>query len=365
MKKQCGIGTVVTAALVIFSAIAAQESPACTGIRLEAKDGSAIFARTMEFGTDIVSFNLIAVPRDYVYKGQTSSQAPGMSWKTQYAHVGFAPFGMPLVGDGINEKGLSCGAFFLPGYAKFENMTDHARTISCLDLTSWILGTCATVAEVRERLPKIHVCGAMLEAWGIIPPLHYVVTDEMGNSIVIEYVDGKLTIYDNKIGVITNAPTYDWHLTHLRNYIGLRAVNDPYIDINGMKLEQFGQGSGAIGLPGDFTPPSRFVRAAFLVQETYPAKDADEGIATAFRILNQFDIPMGTIRNIQGNKVICDTTQWTSAADLKNRKYFFHTYNNRSVRMVDMNKLDLNAPGIKSLNVQNQGPIEDLSAKLK
>jgi len=367
MNKQRGIGLSVIGAIAVLSVMAAVESQACTGIRLKTKDGDTVFARTMEFGAEMVSFDLIAVPRAYTYKGHTPSQAPGMAWKAQYAHAGFGPFGMPMVADGLNEKGLACGAFFFPGYAKYETVTevDYPQTISCLDLTAWILSTCATVAEVRERLPKIHVCGAVLDAWGIIPPLHYVVTDDTGDSIVIEYVEGKLSIYDNKIGVITNSPTYDWHLTNLRNYIGLKAVNDPAISINSMKLEQFGQGSGAIGLPGDFTPPSRFVRAAFLVQETYPAKDTDDGIAAAFRILNQFDIPQGAVRNVQGNKVVADTTQWTSATDLKNRRYYFHTYNNRMVRMVDLNKLDLNAPAVKSLNVQGPGKIEDISAELK
>ncbi|MFA5043387.1 MAG: choloylglycine hydrolase family protein [Kiritimatiellia bacterium] len=367
MKKQSEIGLGAIGAVAVLSVLVAVESPACTGIRLKTKDGDTISARTMEFSAEQVSFNLIVVPRAYAYQGRTPSQTSGMAWKVQYAHAGFGPFGMPMVADGLNEKGLACSAFFFPGYAKYETVAevDYPQTISCLDLTSWILGACATVAEVRERLPKIHVCGAVLDAWGIVPPLHYVVTDDTGASIVIEYVDGKLSIYDNMIGVITNAPAYGWHLTNLRNYIGLKAVNDPAISINGMKLEQFGQGSGAIGLPGDFTPPSRFVRAAFLVQETYPAKDADEGIATAFRILNQFDIPQGAIRNVQGNKVVSDTTQWTSAADLKNRRYYFHTYNNRAVRMVDLNKLDLNAPAVKSLNVQAPGKIEDISAELK
>lgn len=367
MNKRRKIAGGVIGALVVVSVLTGGESPACTGIRLKTTDGAVISARTMEFGAELVSFDLIAVPRNHAYQGHTPSQAPGMPWKVLYAHVGFAPFGLPLVADGLNEKGLACGAFYFPGYAKFEEVAeaDYPQTISCLDLTAWILGTCATVAEVRERLPKIRVCGAVLGAWGIIPPLHYVVTDATGASIVIEYVDGKLTIYTNKLGVITNSPTYGWHMTNLRNYIGLRAVNDPAIDLDGLQLEPFGQGSGGFGLPGDFTPPSRFVRAAFLVQETYPAKDAEEGIATAFRILNQFDIPQGVIRNVQGGKVIADTTQWTSAADLKNRKYYFHTYANRAVRMVDLNKLDLTAASIKSLKVNGSGEIEDLSAELR
>ena len=138
--------------------------------------------------------------------------------------MGFSPFGMDLLLDGINEKGLACGGFFLPGYAQYQNEDPSGRipSLSCLDLVSWVLGTCATVEEVRRRLPELRVVGAPLAAWNAVPPLHYFVADPTGDVLVVEYLEGNLVLHDGSVGVITNSPDYRWHLTNLRNYIGLR-----------------------------------------------------------------------------------------------------------------------------------------------
>ncbi|MDD4956292.1 MAG: choloylglycine hydrolase family protein [Candidatus Omnitrophica bacterium] len=365
-RHMCSV--VLALVAYICSFIGPVTAYACTGILGRAEDGSCVFARTLEFGTDFVSYDLIIVPREYAYRGQTPSGEPGLAWKTEYAHVGFNPFGQPLVGDGINEKGLACGAFFFPGYAGYQDVQeeDLSEAISCLDLVSWILGTCANVADVRERLPGIKVTGVKIPEWGFVPPLHYMVADSTGDAAIIEYVGGQLNIHDNEVNVITNSPDYVWHTTNLRNYIGLRPGNDPSVKINTLELEQFGQGTGAIGLPGDFSSPSRFVRAVFFTSTACPGKDADEEVGNAFRILNQFDIPKGSVRGEEAGKKMYDTTQWTSAADLSGLRYFYHTYNDRSVRVVDMKELDLNAKDIKTIkDVQEPGSARDVSHKFK
>lgn len=336
---------------------------ACTGIMRKAENGDWVYARTMEFGADLISFNLTVVPRNTVYTGQTPSGDPGLSWTNKYASVGFSPFNLPLLADGLNEKGLACGAFYLPGWAEFEAVTpqDNAKMISNLDLVSWVLGNFSTVAEVRAGLAQVKVAGVELKDWGFIPPLHYIAVDANGDKVVIEYLKGKLYLYDAPLNTITNSPSYDWHTVNARNYIGLRALNDPSIKVNGAEFAQFGQGSGAIGLPGDFSPPARFIRAAFLAQVVLPTKTGPEEIKAAFTILDQFDIPRGAIHEIHNGKNFYDVTQWTSAADLKNLRYYFHTQTNRGIRMVDLNKLDLNAKELKSVVVDNPEVIQDLS----
>lgn len=338
---------------------------ACTGIRLKAQDGSCIYARTMEFGTDLLSCDLAFVPRGQSFRGNVPSS--GLHWTARHASVGFSPFGMDLLLDGINEKGLACGGFFLPGYAQYQTEDPSGRvpSLSCLDLVSWVLGTCATVEEVRRRLPELRVVGAPLAAWNAVPPLHYFVADPTGDVLVVEYLEGNLVLHDGSVGVITNSPDYRWHLTNLRNYIGLRPLNDASVNLQGVTLSQFGQGSGAVGLPGDFTPPSRFVRAVFLTQAVFPPANAGEGIGTAFHILNQFDIPRGALRDQHEGRVIADATQWTCAADLTNRRYTFHTMDNRAIRMVDLNRLDPEGTAILRLSVQGPGTMEDLSGRMR
>lgn len=124
-------------------------------------------------------------------------------------------------------------------------------------------------------------------------PCHYVLHDAAGNCAVIEYVDGKRSIHDNPLGVFTNAPTFDWHITNLRNYANLSVTNVPPVELVGVRLSGFGQGNGLFGLPGDFTPPSRFVRAVAFSQSSVATKTAVDAILQAFHILNQFDIPKG------------------------------------------------------------------------
>ena len=369
MKKSRCVSFIMSVVIIFSFLLVPLESPACTGIQIETKDGNYIFARTLEFGAAFMPFDMIFVPRNHEYTGQTPESKLGMTWKTKYAHVGFNPVGESTVGDGLNEKGLACGSFYIPGYITYQNAKedDYSRTISCVELTSWILSTCSTVAEVREQLPTIIVCGVEIPSLGSIPPLHFFVADATGDAIIIEYVaGGKLNIHDNEVNVITNSPNYPWHTTNQKNYIGLKALNNPPLTINGNKFAQLGQGSGAIGLPGDFTPPSRFVRAAFFARTAYQGKDVDEGIGIAFHILNQFDIPKGSIQGVESGKTVADTTQWTSAADLTNRRYFFHTYHDRTVRVLDFKDLDLDAPGIKiNKDIQKPGQIINFADQLK
>jgi choloylglycine hydrolase len=122
-----------------------------------------------------------------------------------------------------------------------------------------------------------------------------------------------------------------------------------------MKMAPLGSGSGMHGLPGDFTPPSRFVRAAFLTDQSPQAGTAFEGIRQAFRILNQFDIPKGAHRNMADEtKALYGETVWTSAADLTNSRYYFHTITNRRVRMIDLKKVDLNGPAIVTVSLKGE-----------
>ena len=311
MKKHIVFFTVVAFLFILI--LTATNAFACTGIQIKTQDGNYIFARTMEFADSFMPHDLIAVPRNYKYVGQTPTGKPGMSWQVKYGFVGFAPSGEKLVDDGLNKKGLHVGSFFFPGYAQLENVAeaDYPSTISGLEVASWILATCSSVAEVREQLPKIHVAPVVFAALGYAPPFHLFISDKSGDAAVVEYLAGKLNIYDNKVNVITNSPDYIWQTTNLRNYIGIKAENNPAITINGNQFAQFGQGSGAIGLPGDFTPPSRFVRAAFLVNSAIQGKNIDEGIAVAFHILDQFDIPLGAVKGEQNGVTIYDTTQWT------------------------------------------------------
>lgn len=325
---------------------------ACTGIKLTAKDGSIVHGRTLEFGIKVDASAAI-IPRGYKFTG-TTPQGPGLSYASKYAAVGALTFGYPAIMDGINEKGLSAGAFYFPGFASYAKLTkeNQSKAVAPTEFVNWIVTQFATVEEVKAALPNIVIAPTVVKEWGnIVPPFHYIVYDKSGKSLVIEPINGQLLAYDNPIGVVTNSPTFDWHSSNLRNYINLTPNNVNPLRIEGLVLAPFGQGSGMVGMPGDFTPPSRFVRAAIFSTTAIPSETADNAIFQGFHILNQFDIPVGVARQDQGGVVHTDYTLITVVRDPQSLKYYFKTYEDQTIRSVDLNKFDLNAKDIKSVSV--------------
>ncbi len=342
---------------------------ACTGIMLRNADGSIVHGRTLEFGVTIEVTQAI-VPRGYEFVGKTPG-GPGMKYKAKYGCVGSYAFNDLAICDGLNEKGLAVHVFYFPTFAKYAEITNENRgkALSPLDFPNWLLVQFATVSEVREALERgdAVIAPTVLEAWGPEPlPLHYVVYDKAGGCIVIEPIEGKLKIFNNPLGVLTNSPALDWHITNLRNYIALNPLDVPPVEVNGVKLRAAGIGSGMLGLPGDFTPPSRFVRAAVFSAAAIPSPNADQGILQVFHILNNFDIPVGLIRDKGGEGVVYkDYTQLTTATDPQNLRYYYKTYEDQTIRMLDLRKFDLNAKEVRKHSPKTTQPVVDMSAEMK
>jgi choloylglycine hydrolase len=338
---------------------------ACTGIRLTAADGTVVHARTLEFGIDLKS-DVILVPRGYSRTGTTPDGKPGKRWAAKYAALGANALGMPVIVDGLNERGLAIGLFYFPTTAKYQaySPSEADKTIAPWELGSYILENFATAEEVRANVPNIVVPDVILEAWKFVPPVHYVVHDATGKSIVIEYTEGKLNIYDNPLGIMSNSPTFEWHMTNLRNYVNFSLSDVPPVQLGSVKLLPFGQGSGMLGLPGDFTPPSRFVRAAAFSQSVLPSQTGIEAVLEAFHILNAFDIPKGGVREHEKDEhgnVIADYTIWISANDLKAKRFYFRTYENSQIRMVDLRKQKLDGKEIVKWSMQGDEVVRDLA----
>ena len=140
---------------------------------------------------------------------------------------------------------------------------------------SILLTTCSSIEEVRAALAKVSIVGVVEPAIGIASPIHFIVTEPGGKAIVIEFTEGEVKIHEAPLGVITNAPNYDWHMTNLRNYVNLSAVALPTKKIEDLNFAPLGGGSGMIGLPGDYTPPSRFVRAVAFSKTARPTATGD------------------------------------------------------------------------------------------
>jgi len=353
----------ITGALLLGGAV--QSAQACTGIRIIAEDGTVVRGRTLEFAIDIHS-DVIMIPRGYARTGTTPDGKEGLKWKAKYASLGANGVGLPYLFDGLNEKGLAVGTFYFPGTAGYMpyQASDAGKSMAAWQVGSWMLENFATVDEVRQNIGSIVVPSVVFPAWGFAPPVHYVVYDASGKSIVVEYVSGKLDVYDNPLGVITNSPAFDWQMTNLHNYVNFSMTNLPPVKLGSVTLEPFGQGSGMLGIPGDFTPPSRFVRAVAFSHSVLPSQTGDDAVLETFHVLNQFDIPKGAAREHEKDEhgnILADYTVWTSATDLKTKRFYFRTYENSRIRMVDLTRMNLDGADIVTMSMKGGEDIQSLT----
>ncbi|MDN3715481.1 choloylglycine hydrolase family protein [Vibrio breoganii] len=332
------------ASMLAFT-IPAQSVLACTAITLNANDGSIIQARTQEWGAFDLRSEIIKVPQNVMMKGNTPEGTNGLTWESKYGAVGINAVGLPVFIDGMNQEGLAVSVLYMPGFAQFQDYESQQSdiTLAAYDLPAWLLTTKANVEEIKTELPNIRVSDVKVPSFGnIAPPIHFLVTDSKGGSIVIEYTNGELAIYDNEVGVMTNSPSYPWHLTNLRNYVGLQPESVEPKQVGNITLSPIGVGSGMLGLPGDFTPPSRFVRAVAMRNTVVELEDSERAINESFRILDNFNIPLGATEapdqlptdGTQGS------TQWTTAMNAHSLEYYYHTMNNRTLRKIDLKEID-------------------------
>lgn len=318
----------------------------CTGISLRAADGSVVVARTVEWALGDAHHDRFAIfPRGHRYTALTPEGHGGMRWQGRHGFVTVTAYGQPYGPDGLNEAGLYVGVYYFPGCCSLApyDPAQAERTASVGDFMQWLLSSFVTVAEVRAHLHEVRVVDVQDARFGGAPlPFHWKIADASGEAIVVEIVEGgEVRVHGAFLGVITNSPTYDWHLTNLRNYIGLSPAPREPIALEGLRLAPFGSGSGLLGLPGDFTPPSRFVRAAVLTATARPLADAHDAVFEAFRILDSFNIPVG-VTGPAGRTAadIASATQVTTACDLAHRAVYFHTMANRQVRRIDLRRID-------------------------
>ncbi len=316
----------------------------CTGITLRGKDGSVIFARTLEWGTFDLDSRLVVSPRTHGFTSPLGDGKVGLTWKGRHGFVGVDVLKKDYVLDGLNENGLSVNLFYHPGYADHPevNPANLEKSIGPLDVPQYLLSTCANIAEVREAMSNVTVVAVLEPSIGIPAPTHLIVTDPSGEAVVIEYLNKQMQIQDAPLGVITNAPSYDWHTTNLRNYLNLSPVALPAKHLAEMDFAPLGGGSGLIGLPGDFTPPSRFVRAVAFSKTARPTDTGAETMYEAFRILDNFNVPLGASEGggTDATAGMRSSTLWTTAYDTRNLVMQYHTMHNRRVRQVELKGID-------------------------
>lgn len=355
----------VMLAVLIQSAVC----EACTGITLKADNGAVVYGRTLEWGSFPMKSRVMIIPRGHQFAGTIPDETrAGLEWTAKYGVAGIELLEKDILADGMNEKGLTVGLFYHPGFAEYKNY-DPARadrSISIVDLGPYLLTQCATLSEAKEALDRIDLVAVTEPTFGFPPPAHIIITEPSGKAIVVEFLKGETVVFDAPLGVITNSPTYDWHVMNLRTYINLSPVAIPQKQIADLDFTPLGGGSGMIGLPGDFTPTSRFVRAVAFSQTARSTADGPETIYEVFRILDSFNVPLGSAEGSDDAAELLQersATVWTSAHDTRNKVMYFHTQHNRRVQMVDLKRVDFaGSKGIHRISFgRKQQDINDLT----
>lgn len=355
-------GKIVVIALMTW-AMALPEAKACTGITLHTQTNQPITARSIEWAATPLNAMFVVVPRG---QKQTSflpdGTTQGKEFIANYGYVGIAVEDDAFVMEGVNEAGLGAGLFYFPEYGKYMpyKEEDKSLCVSDMQFVAWVLSSCATIDELVALMPTIRVIGTDPRA----STVHWRVTEPSGRQVVIEIVDEEVKIHENPLGVLTNSPELTWHITNLNNYVNMMAGTVKEREMGSLKLKALSGGTGLQGIPGDMTSTSRFVRAAILQSTAPTLATAEETVAQAFHLMNNFDIPIGIqFSNPEEVPNMPSATQITIVSDLQNQRLYYRTMYNSNIRCIDLKKIDFKRTDfqVRGLEKSRMQPIEQLT----
>lgn len=339
----------------------------CTNFKTPiAEDGTVVVGRSLDYPA-VMGFALCVIPRGLERTAVTDTPgAPSKAWSTKHGVVGLSivNFDAAMI-DGMNTAGLSAhllymvGGFFHP--AEFAG---DGTDVSQLELVSFLLSTCATIAEVREALAETNVWG-WSAGMPFVPPVHVLVHDREG-SVAIEFRPEGMVIVDNPTSIATNSPYLDWHLVNLNNYVGISAENPEAKvmrpRVGGLKVRALGVGWGLQGLPGDYSGPSRFVRANALLTLATTPRDSREAEMLTLHVLNTFDVPAGVVKEPgPGHTELDEVTYADTIANLTQLRYAYRALDDPSVYVVDLTTTDFSGDAARFRELSPSGEFTEVA----
>lgn len=317
----------------------------CTAITIQTPGNDTYLGRTMDFSYPLES-ELFFIPKGYEWNNMLNTHRTA----NRYSYMGIGQNLPPAVSaDGVNEMGFAAAALYFPGYAEYDAIdTQDLKTpsIAAVELVGFLLGLSASVEQACGILRSIRIVGVKDSVTNSIAPLHWIMADNGGKCVTVEKTGNGLRIMDNSMGVLSNSPDFQWHMTNLRNYMNVTPSQTPEKEWNSVKLSPFGQGAGTFGLPGDYTPPSRFVRAAYQKSHVSVPSDRENAVVACFHIMDTLSIPKGIVVT---DRQTDDYTQYTAFMNLSTKEYFFRTYDNSEISAVRFPQNFTSGQGIISL----------------
>lgn len=261
-----------------------------------------------------------------------------------YAIIGMAHVAQdyPLYYDAMNEKGLCMAGLNFVGNAVYANVIPGRENVAQFELIPYLLGQCASVAEARDRLARLQLVGTPFSAQLPAAQLHWLLADQH-QAVVIESMADGLHIYDNPVGVLTNNPPFPQQLFQLNNYMSLSPRQPENRFAPQLPLVSYSRGMGALGLPGDLSSASRFVRVAFTRMNAVSGDSETESVSQFFHILGSVEQHRGCCEVRDGQYEI---TLYTSCCNAARGIYYYTTYENRQITAVDMHRENLNGSAL-------------------
>ena len=303
----------------------------CTAATYKTKDH--YFGRNLDLE---YSYNetVTVTPRNFPFRFR---KAPTL--ETHYAMIGMATVmdGCPLYYEATNEKGLSMAGLNFPGNADYKPVAEGVDNITTFEFIPWILGQCANLTEAREKLSHMNLVDIPFSDSLPIATLHWIISDRDA-SITVESVREGLMIYDNPIGLLTNNPPFPFQMFNLNNYMSLSREAPQNTFAPDLPLTAYSRGMGGMGLPGDLSSASRFVKAAFTKLNSLSGDSESEIISQFFHILGSVAQQRGCVHMGGGKHEI---TIYSSCCNTDKGIYYYTTYENSQITAVDMNREDL------------------------
>ena len=308
----------------------------CTGISFHAKDH--YFGRNLDLER---SYNerVVITPRNFKLNMRHKD-----SLNTHYAMIGMATVidDYPLYYEATNEKGLSMAGLNFPQNADYKPYEENKDNISPFELIPWLLGQCSNIDEVKELLDKMNLVNTNFSEQLPLSPLHWIISDQK-ESITVESVKDGLKVYDNPYGVLTNNPTFDYHMMNMNNYMHLHEGPSTNQLSNQYTFDNYSLGLGAFGLPGDFSSTSRFVRATYVKSKSVVKESEKENVNQFFHILRSVAMPLGCVLAKNGE---FEYTRYSSCCNTNKQIYYYTTYYNSSITSIHMNDVDLDSQNL-------------------
>lgn len=307
----------------------------CTAISFRTRD--LYFGRNLDFEHGFGE-SVVVTPRNYRF---TFRKAPPID--NHYAIIGMAVVGndYPLYFDGTNEKGLSMAGLYFPGNAVYLPEKPGMVNITPFEFIPWILSSCENILQAKEKLTNLNLVDIPYSKQFPLTPLHWIIADR-DQSIVVEPMADGIKVFENPVGVLTNNPPFDFHLHNLTGYLNLTREEPQSRFGQHLNLLPYSRGMGAIGLPGDLSSSSRFVRAAFVKANSVCEESDADSICQFFHILRSVEQQEGCV--CVGDAF--EKTIYTSCCNTDEGVYYYTTYENFQITGISMRNTDLNGDSL-------------------